>query len=472
MRYARRRKDSAFYARLFMIVEVVLVFFGFWIGHLYHYGPGEVLTEALLVAFVTVSLFHLVYSQFDMYEALRGRRVSDELVRMLLCWLLIVSGAGLFAFLTKFGVIVSRAWFGSSVVLAFLLVCLFRIAVLAALARAFENGFGSRSIVLVGKARNCRDIMCRLRENRWVGLFPVAVFDNATSEKAPNLADVDVSGSIEDVHDFVEQRRRLGNPVDQVWILLNDFDEKVIFSLVDRMEDSSVDLRLIPNFLGLRLDRDMIEEIADIPVINLSEVRKDRVCNAAKYVFDIVLAAFLLILLAPLMAVIALLIRLDSPGSAIFRQRRYGIDGKEIMIFKFRTMSCSENGTSVVQACKNDQRITRVGRFLRRSSLDELPQFANVLFGDMSIVGPRPHAVSHNEFYRGRIKGYMSRHKIKPGITGWAQVNGLRGETDTIEKMENRVRLDIEYIKNWSMAFDFKIILLTVTHCLFTREAY
>jgi len=171
------------------------------------------------------------------------------------------------------------------------------------------------------------------------------------------------------------------------------------------------------------------------------------------------------------MLIISLAIKLTSKGPVFFKQQRYGLDGKSIRVWKFRSMSVMEDA-EITQASKNDPRITRVGAFLRKTSLDELPQFFNVLAGDMSIVGPRPHAVMHNEEYRKIITGYMLRHKIKPGITGWAQINGFRGETDTLDKMENRVAYDIDYIKRWSVFFDLKIILLTLVKGFTGQNAY
>jgi len=172
------------------------------------------------------------------------------------------------------------------------------------------------------------------------------------------------------------------------------------------------------------------------------------------------------------MLAIAALIRLESPGPALFRQRRYGLDGREIVVYKFRSMSVLEDGAVIRQATRDDKRLTRLGSFLRASSLDELPQFINVLQGRMSVVGPRPHAIAHNEMYRKRIRGYMIRHKVRPGITGLAQVNGLRGETDTLEKMEARIEQDLAYLRNWSLLLDLKIVALTALVVLGRRNAY
>ncbi|ENH1714789.1 exopolysaccharide biosynthesis polyprenyl glycosylphosphotransferase, partial [Escherichia coli] len=191
-----------------------------------------------------------------------------------------------------------------------------------------------------------------------------------------------------------------------------------------------------------------------------------------KRIEDIIVSMLILILISPVLCVIAVTVKLTSKGPVIFRQTRYGMDGKPIKVWKFRSMTVMENDNVVTQATKNDVRVTKVGRFLRRTSLDELPQFFNVLLGGMSIVGPRPHAVAHNEQYRILIDGYMLRHKVKPGITGWAQINGWRGETDTLEKMQKRVEYDLEYIREWSVWLDLKIIFLTVFKGFISKTAY
>ena len=191
-----------------------------------------------------------------------------------------------------------------------------------------------------------------------------------------------------------------------------------------------------------------------------------------KRLSDISLSVLILTLLSPLMLGLAIGVKQSSPGPVIFKQRRYGLDGREILVYKFRSMTTTDNGEVVRQATRNDARITPFGAFIRKTSLDELPQFINVLQGRMSIVGPRPHAVAHNEAYRKLIKGYMVRHKVKPGITGWAQVNGYRGETDTIDKMEKRIEFDLEYLRNWSLSLDIWIIVKTVLVVFKDRNAY
>jgi putative colanic acid biosynthesis UDP-glucose lipid carrier transferase len=196
------------------------------------------------------------------------------------------------------------------------------------------------------------------------------------------------------------------------------------------------------------------------------------VSGVIKRLSDIVLASLILLLLAPLLVFIAIGVKLTSPGPVIFRQRRYGLDGEEITVYKFRSMTVCEDGGNIRQAQKGDQRLTPIGGFLRKSSLDELPQLINVLQGRMSIVGPRPHAVAHNEMYRKLIKGYMVRHKVRPGMTGWAQVNGLRGETETLDKMQARIEHDLEYLRNWSLRLDLYIIFKTFFVVLRDQHAY
>ncbi len=209
-----------------------------------------------------------------------------------------------------------------------------------------------------------------------------------------------------------------------------------------------------------------------VPVVPLYDTPLSGINRVLKRVEDIVLSSLILLLISPVLCCIALAVKLSSPGPIIFRQTRYGMDGKPIMVWKFRSMKVMENDKVVTQATQNDPRVTRVGNFLRRTSLDELPQFINVFTGGMSIVGPRPHAVAHNEQYRTLIEGYMLRHKVKPGITGWAQINGWRGETDTLEKMEKRIEFDLEYIREWSLWFDIKIVFLTIFKGFVNKAAY
>jgi len=223
---------------------------------------------------------------------------------------------------------------------------------------------------------------------------------------------------------------------------------------------------------GISIIQGRLQDMNGVPVVGICETPFTGTNELVKRISDIVIASVILVLISPLLVAIAIGVKLSSPGPVLFKQRRNGLDGHEIVVYKFRSMRTMEDGDVVPQATRNDPRVTRFGAFLRRTSFDELPQFFNVLAGTMSIVGPRPHAVTHNKEYRQIIKAYMVRHKVKPGITGWAQVNGQRGETDTVEKMRMRVEYDLEYLRNWSLGLDLKIIVSTIRVLFFDRQAY
>jgi putative colanic acid biosynthesis UDP-glucose lipid carrier transferase len=239
--------------------------------------------------------------------------------------------------------------------------------------------------------------------------------------------------------------------------------EADVRSILNELRHETIDIRYVPDLFGMRMINQSITDIAGLPVISFSATPMVGGNRLVKALEDRVLSLIILLLISPLLALIAIGVKVSSPGPVLFKQARHGWDGKIIKVYKFRSMKVhQEESGKITQASKNDSRITPFGAFLRRTSLDELPQFFNVLQGKMSIVGPRPHAVEHNEQYKEQIDQYMLRHKVKPGITGWAQINGLRGETDTLEKMEKRIEYDLFYIENWSLWFDLKIILLTI----------
>ena len=245
-----------------------------------------------------------------------------------------------------------------------------------------------------------------------------------------------------------------------------------ILQILDDLKDTTASVYFVPDMFVTDLIQGQQSTVCGMPVISVCESPFQGKNGFVKRASDIVLSLFILLLIHPVLFGIALAVKITSPGPIIFKQRRYGLDGEEILVYKFRSMTVTEDGGTIKQAQKNDSRITPLGAFLRRTSLDELPQFVNVLQGRMSIVGPRPHAVAHNELYRKLIKGYMVRHKVKPGITGWAQVNGFRGETDTLEKMEGRIDYDLDYLRNWSLQLDLHIILKTVRLVSKDRQAY
>jgi putative colanic acid biosynthesis UDP-glucose lipid carrier transferase len=274
-------------------------------------------------------------------------------------------------------------------------------------------------------------------------------------------------GSFPDVAGFVQSRG-----VDEVYITLPLGSQPRIVELLEKLQDTTASLYFVPDIFGISIIQGRLKDLNGVAVVGLCETPFTGVNAALKRCSDVLIAASILLLVSPLMLAIAAAVRLSSPGPVIFKQRRNGLGGEEIVVYKFRSMRTMDDGDQVRQATRDDERVTRVGRWIRRTSLDEMPQFINVLQGRMSVVGPRPHAVSHNKAYREVIRAYMVRHKVRPGITGWAQINGYRGETDTVEKMRRRVEYDLEYLRNWSIALDLEIIMRTVRLVFFDRAAH
>jgi putative colanic acid biosynthesis UDP-glucose lipid carrier transferase len=307
----------------------------------------------------------------------------------------------------------------------------------------------------------------QFRARSYLGIELAGFFDDRAAERLGNIAEGPVLGKIADIPTYVKHNR-----IDAIYVTLPMATQPRILRLLDELRDTTASIYFVPDIFVADLIQARMDNIGDIPVVAICETPFYGVNGMVKRISDLVLASAILLMISPVMAAIAISVKAGSPGPVLFKQRRYGVDGGEITIYKFRSMTVCEDGPQIAQATKNDSRITRIGAFLRRTSLDELPQFVNVLQGHMSIVGPRPHAIAHNELYRNLIKGYMIRHKVKPGITGWAQVNGYRGETETIEKMQKRIEYDLDYLRNWSLRLDLYIILKTVTVVLRQRNAY
>jgi putative colanic acid biosynthesis UDP-glucose lipid carrier transferase len=289
-------------------------------------------------------------------------------------------------------------------------------------------------------------------------------FDDRTEDRRPPNMQHPMLGKTGELVQYVRE-----HGIKMIFISQPISAQPRIRKLIDELQDTTASVYFLPDVYIFDLMQARFDNVGGMPVIAICETPFMGLNSTIKRASDIVLSSIILLLLAPLMLVIAAAVKMSSAGPVIFRQRRYGLYGDEIIVYKFRSMTVMENGNTVTQAQQHDSRLTRIGGFLRRTSLDELPQFINVLQGRMSIVGPRPHAVAHNEQYRKLIKGYMLRHKVKPGITGWAQVNGLRGETATLDKMEARIQYDLDYLRNWSVWLDLWIVLKTVKVVL-TRE--
>jgi putative colanic acid biosynthesis UDP-glucose lipid carrier transferase len=324
-----------------------------------------------------------------------------------------------------------------------------------------------RTAIVVGAGPLGVKVARALAESEDQGIDFIGYFDDRTDDRLHEDAAIRRLGGLKNVAAYVTE-----HGIREVYITLPLGSQPRIVELLEDVQGTTASLFFVPDVFGISIIQGRLQDMNGVPVVGICETPFTGTNELIKRVSDIVLATLILILISPLLLVLAIGVKLSSPGPVIFKQRRNGLDGGEIQVYKFRSMTAQDNGAVVRQATKDDPRITRFGAFMRRTSLDELPQFINVLQGQMSIVGPRPHAVAHNEQYRQLIKAYMVRHKVKPGITGWAQVNGHRGETDTIEKMQARVEYDLEYLRNWSLGLDLQIIVRTIRLVFFDRHAY
>ena len=326
---------------------------------------------------------------------------------------------------------------------------------------------GSKRALLAGMNEPGLELARRLKADLYSDIRVAGFVDDRARERLTATNDYSVLGRIEDLPELVKTNR-----IDVVYLALPMVSQPRILSLLDALRDTTASVYFVPDMFVTDLIQGRIDSVSGIAVVGVCDSPFSGISGLTKRGSDIVLALLIVALISPLLLLLALLVKLTSPGPAVFRQRRYGLDGDEIVVYKFRTMTVTEDGDTIRQCGKDDKRLTPLGAFMRRTSLDELPQFINVLQGRMSIVGPRPHTVAHNEMYRKLIKGYMQRHKVKPGITGWAQVNGLRGETETLDKMKVRVDYDLDYLRNWSLRLDLYVIAKTVWVVLRGRNAY
>jgi putative colanic acid biosysnthesis UDP-glucose lipid carrier transferase len=333
--------------------------------------------------------------------------------------------------------------------------------------RAMAHPDAARRAVFAG----CNDLTLglaeRVRGNREYGISISGFFDDRGVDRLGIGTETRLLGRLPELAEYVRT-----HSVDVIFIALPIRHIARVMNLLDDLRDTTASIYYVPDIFVFDLIQARTSDIGGIPVVAMCETPFQGYRGTIKRSMDLVLSAAVLLILSPVMIGAALAVGLTSRGPLIFRQRRYGLDGQQIEVYKFRTMTVMEDGHDVRQATRDDARITAVGRILRRYSLDELPQLLNVLQGNMSLVGPRPHAIAHNEQYRKLIKGYMVRHKVLPGMTGLAQINGCRGEIEKVEDMERRLNFDIEYLRRWSPLLDLNIIFLTVLRMFGDDRAY
>ncbi len=372
------------------------------------------------------------------------------------------------AFAFKLSEQFSRIWFFSWFLSSFTLLTLGRIIFKYIFERWAKSGKVIRNLLIVGSGKQARLLLEKLKKEKSPWLKVLGIFDDRKTRISPSLIEIPVLGTLDDLLNYARV-----NQVDDILIALPWSADTRIFQIIKKIGELPVSIHLSSDLAGFSSPKPIFRLIGGLPMLNMVCKPLDGWKNFAKNAEDKIFGFALLLLFSPLMILIALAIRIESKGPILFRQNRDGFNNKPFSVFKFRTMYHTElSDVEMVQATRNDPRITPLGKILRRTSLDELPQLLNVLSGEMSLVGPRPHPVELNGKFGKIIHGYFSRHRVKPGITGWAQINGLRGETDTTEKMKARVAFDVHYIENWSFFLDLKILFLSAFVFIFQKNAY
>jgi putative colanic acid biosynthesis UDP-glucose lipid carrier transferase len=428
-------------------------------------GPIDRLGYLFIVTIVA-ALFYIIARQRGQYGEQMDFRFSSQLSTLIpVCGLTIVSAFSVVFFL-KIQTAFSRVWVVLWIAILLGLLTLGRALLARYVGALMKRGMLRRSVALIGAGLQFSKARAMLEDGpndlELVGMLNLAEADPADSFDAAKLAEV--------INPFITRAQE--KHVDSVMIALPSGMGLELDRIVQQVQMLPVDVQIVPDLGWASVVARNVQKMGDAFVITTASKPMIGSSTFLKRIEDVVVGGVCLVAFLPAMAAIALAIKVDSEGSVLFRQRRHGYNHRVIEVLKFRTMRVMEDGAVVRQATRNDSRVTRVGAFLRRTSLDELPQFLNVLRGEMSIVGPRPHALAHNSYYRTLIEKYSNRHRVKPGITGWAQVHGFRGETVDLSMMENRVRYDLDYIENWSIWLDFKIMIMTPLFGLFRRSAY
>jgi len=452
----------------YRVVDVTAILLAAYLAAGYSSGDGQL--PALAVIGATTLLAHLVAIEVSgLYRNWRGTRVSYELWCVLINWLYtapVVLGLGLLTrYNTQFSYATKLAW----LTLTPAAMAGGRVLMRLVLRSLRKRGFNTRRFAICGVNRLALRLAQNIQETPELGLEFVGFFDDRPESRTGEEAG-ESRPHAGNLPELVQLARTAG--VDMIFITFPMRAEDRIRAYLHDLSDTTASVYIVPDFFVFQMLHARWNQIDGLPVVSVFETPVSGIDGVLKRAFDLVMGGAALAVLAAPMALVALAVKLSSPGPVFFRQKRYGLSGDEIRVWKFRTMRVCEDGAQVTQASKDDARITPVGRVLRKTSIDELPQLFNVLGGSMSLVGPRPHATAHNEQYRSLIDGYMLRHKVKPGITGLAQVNGWRGETETLEKMEKRVEFDHRYIREWSLWMDVQILVKTALVVFKQENAY
>jgi putative colanic acid biosynthesis UDP-glucose lipid carrier transferase len=421
-------------------------------------------SQAIII--VAVLCLILVQAPREVSTQLTSARISS-IADVIFRWLLLLAVMLAIGYVTKSLTEYPRRIFLTWAVVTPVALVFSTLAMQEVMHHFLMSAYDNRKAIFAGYNNSSLELARRLRSNPAMRLEVSGFFDDRSSDRLGMESDAKLIGNLSDLSVYVKE-----HGTDVIFIALPIRHVKRVMNLLDDLRDTTASIYYVPDVFVFDLIQARSGEIHGIPVVAMCETPFYGYRGVTKRLTDICLSVVILLLFLPLLLLIAILVKASGPGPVIFKQRRYGLDGQEIAVYKFRTMRVTEDGAQIRQASKTDNRITRIGGILRRTSMDELPQLINVLQGRMSLVGPRPHAVAHNEEYRKLIKGYMVRHKVLPGITGLAQVNGCRGETSQLEEMEARVNYDLDYLRHWTPMLDIKIILLTAVRIFRDDKAY
>lgn len=440
------------------IIDIAAVLFGAIFAHWWRFDNIEINTSYRIAILLGVIFTPFIFNLFGIYHSWRGKNQFHHYRTVIFSWALVLFLLIVIAFLTKTSELFSRQWIVYWGIYSTVILLTSRLLFTQVLRIFRNNGWNSRKIAIYGAGDLGQNVYKNINNASWSGLHVDAFFDDNAELHDSFVNGVPVVGGVEKLNIFISDIS-----LDEIWIALPLRSESRVRYIMDMLKYSTITIRYVPDIFAFHLLNHSVNEVAGIPVIDISSSPMVGWNRYLKAIEDRVLAFFIVLLIFPILIIIALILKFTSKGPIIFKQKRDGWDGKTIQIYKFRTMmGHAEDDGVITQARKDDIRITKFGSLLRKTSLDELPQFINVLQGRMSIVGPRPHAIAHNEQYKELIDSYIRRHKVKPGITGWAQINGFRGETDTLDKMKKRIEYDLYYIENWSLSFDLRIIFITI----------
>lgn len=402
---------------------------------------------------IIAASFLLGFFSSQLYRSWRVNDIWTVLGRVSWVCLMVTLSLVMYLFLAKDSTNVSRVWFLIWGVGCWITLVFQRLIIYFCLHWLRRRGYNYRTLLLVGEGAISERVVAAIEAAAWSGMRVVGIVQQ------------DELAAWMDHPDSMQPN--------EIWICMPMSDEVGIRRVLNTLRHSLSNIRLVPDLFSFRLVNHGVSHVFGMPMFDLSMSPVTGILRITKFLEDIILSSIILLLISPAMMLISLAIKITSKGPVLFKQKRLGWNGSEIIVYKFRTMYVDNKSSDSFQQVKwNDERVTSLGRLLRRTSLDELPQFINVLQGRMSIVGPRPHAISHNEQFKELVPRYMLRHRVKPGITGWAQIHGYRGETDTLEKMESRVEYDLFYIEHMSIWLDLRIIVMTIFKGFFHKNAY